>query len=270
MSTCMMNTPDPSGIAGGEVVLGVPEYAATYLLQRTYQLDGGHVRLTLPKGKILSCVAYPLHNGQVDWTQKRDLLEHVGMVLTTESYRRTGLTQYNQKRYFASEPRPVLEVTLPDSSYQLYVSVQCELTHFKYWDKSVDVLNPDAIATFINLTHERYRKRYADKFGTRILSIFTDETAPEWSSRIPAAFEAAYGYRIEGALPALHDEHHPDHLQVAHDLYRLKYRMFCETYEGPVSTWCQTHGIAYSGEKAAAAPVATALRRYSRLRPRTH
>jgi hypothetical protein len=212
-------------------------------------VEGGHIRLVLPKGKILSCVAYLLRNQQVDWTQKRNLLDHVGMVLTTESYRKTGLTQYNQKRYFASEPRPVLEVTLPEQPYQLYVSVQCELTHFKYWDKSVDVLNPEAISTFINLTHERYLKRYADKFGTRVLSIFTDETAPDWSIRIPAAFQAAYGYRLEEALPALQDEGHPDHRQVAHDLYQLKYQMFCEAYERPVSAWCQTHDIAYSGEK---------------------
>ena len=241
--------PYPSGIAGGEVVLGLPEHAATFLDQRSYQVDGGPVRLTLPKGKILSCVAYPLQNEVVDWTQKLDVMNHVGMVLTTESYRRTGLTQYNRKRYFASEPRPVLEVMLPERPYHISVSVQRELTHFKYWDKSVDVLNPDATETFINATHERYHQRYADKFGSRILSIFTDETAPEWSSRIPLAFESAYGYSLEDALPALHDERHPEHLQVSHDLYTLKYQMFCDAYEKPVSTWCQTHNIAYSGEK---------------------
>ncbi len=241
--------PYPSGIAGGEVVLGSPEYAATRLLQRTYQIEGGHVRLVLPKGKVLSCVAFPAQDGQIDWTQPRDLSNQIGMVLTTESYRRTGLTQYNRKRYFASEPRPMLEVTLPEQPYRLYLSIQYELTHFKYWDKSVDVLNPDAMTAFINLTHERYRKRYADKFGTRILSIFTDEIEPDWSSRIPNAFETAYGYRLEDELPALHDESHPDHLRVSHDLYRLTYRMFCESYEAPVSAWCRTHNIAYSGEK---------------------
>ncbi len=252
--------PYPSGIAGGEVVLGNPEYAATYLEQRAYRVDGGHVNLTLPKGKVLSCVACPLQNEQAVWAQQRDLLPNVGMVLTTESYRRTGLTQYNRKRYFASEPRPILEVELPAQPYRIYVSVQCELRRFKYWDKGVDVLNAEAVATFINLTHERYRQRYADKFGTRILSIFTDETEPGWSSRIPVDFEAAYGYRLKDALPALHDESHPDYLRVAHDLYTLKYRMFCEAYEGPVSAWCRAHGIAYSGEKP---PLRLAQLRYA-------
>jgi hypothetical protein len=243
--------PYPSGIAGGEVVLGSPQYSATRLVQQLYCLDGGHIRLMLPEGKMLSCMAYSQKDGSVDWEHGIDVKDHIGMVLTTESYRETGLTRYNQKRYFASEPRPVLEVILPEQPYKLFVSVQSEVTHFKYWDQYVDVLNPEAVASFIELTHERYRKRYVKKFGTRILSIFTDEIAPEWSSRIPEAFQAAYGYRLENALPALQDNSHPDHIQVSHDLYNLKYQMFCESYEAVVSGWCQRNGLAYSGEKPA-------------------
>jgi len=48
--------PYPSGVAGGEVILGSPEYYATRLVHRTYDLDAGAVRIALPKGKILSCM----------------------------------------------------------------------------------------------------------------------------------------------------------------------------------------------------------------------
>ena len=100
--------PYPSGVAGGGVILGQPQYLATRLVQRSWDLPPGPVRLTLPPGKILSCVAYPLRDGRVDWERGIDLLDATGLVLTEESYVETGLTAYNRKRYFASEPAPGL------------------------------------------------------------------------------------------------------------------------------------------------------------------
>jgi hypothetical protein len=241
--------PYPSGIAGGEVVLGCPQYYATQLVQKTYDLGGGQVRLGLPRGKVLCCTAYPLKEGAADWDRGSDLRANVGIVLERESYIEMGLTGYNRKRYFASEPTPVLEATLPEGMHRLFVSVQVEVSHFKYWNHYVDVLNPEAVARFIALTHERYRRRYGEQFGKCIVSIFVDETAPSWSDRIPAAFQAEYGYDLLPALPALQDAAHPDHLQVAHDLYRLTYRLFCQSFEEPISAWCREHGLAYCGEK---------------------
>ncbi len=121
-----------------------------------------------------------------------------------ESYNEMGLTQYNRKRYFASELTPVLEAVLPPGTYRLLVSVQVEVTHHKYWDGYVDALNPEAIARFID-HDERYAERYGGDFGGAIHSIFVDEIAPTWSDRLPAAFEAACGYDLIAALPALQD-----------------------------------------------------------------
>ena len=63
------------------------------------------------------------------------------MVLTEDSYIETGLTAYNQKRYFASNPVPVLETSLPNGNYRIFVSAQQKVDKFKYWDNYVDVLN---------------------------------------------------------------------------------------------------------------------------------
>ncbi|MBN1977520.1 MAG: hypothetical protein JW918_08975 [Anaerolineae bacterium] len=241
--------PYPSGIAGGAVTLGCPQYHATQLVQKSYDLDGGPVRLGLPRGKLLCCTAYPLQGEAVDWDRGIDLRDHIGMVLERESYVEMGLTKYNRKRYFASEPTPVLEATLPRGPHKLFVAAQVEVNHFKYWDHYVDTLNPEAVARFITLTHERYRQRYAERFGQRIVSIFVDETAPWWSERIPAAFQAEHGYDLLAALPALQDSTHPDHVRVAYDLQRLTYRLFCQSFEGQISGWCREHGLAYSGEK---------------------
>jgi len=241
--------PYPSGVAGGQVTLGQPQFHATELIQHTYDVPGGPVRLELPAGKVLSVVAYPLADDRPDWSRGIDLADHVGPLLVVDSYRETGLTRYNQKRYFASRPTPVLEALLPHGPHRIYLSVQAEVRHHKYWDHFADVLNPEAVRQFIELTHERYRRRYGEKFGTSIRSIFVDETRPGWSARLPDAFRAEYGYDLCAALPALQDETHPDHLRVAQDLYRLQYKLFCQSWEEPISSWCRVHGLAYAGEK---------------------
>ncbi|MGC9521197.1 MAG: glycosyl hydrolase [Anaerolineae bacterium] len=246
--------PYPSGVAGGEVLLGKPRYHATRLVQLTHDLAPGPVRLALPQGAVLSCVAYPLQDGEVDWERGIDLRTSVGPVLQTESYNVMGLTQYNRKRYFASEPTPTLEAVLPvgkgaPEAYRLYTSVQVEVTRHKYWGHYVDVLNSEAVQRFISLTHERYRQRYAEEFGETIASIFVDETAPGWSDGLPELFEEAYGYDLIAHLPALQDPDHPDHGRVAQDFGRLRYQRFCETFEQPIASWCRKHGLAYSGEK---------------------
>ena len=211
---------------------------------------GGPVRLELPAGKVLSVVAYPAHGWAARLEpRRRDLADHVGPLLVVDSYRETGLTRYNQKRYFASRPTPVLEATLPEGPHRIFVSVQAEVTHHKYWGHFADVLNPEAVTEFIRLTHERYRRRYGEKFGTTIRSIFVDETQPGWSARLPDAFRAEYGYDLIERLPALQDEIHPEHLRVAYDLHRLRYKLFCQAWEEPISAWCRAHGLAYSGEK---------------------
>lgn len=241
--------PYPSGIAGGKVTLGNPHFHATRLIQKTFDSPGGHMRLELPRGKVLNCTAHPVEGDQIRWNEGLDLLSHVGVVLTAESYSEVGLTQYNRKRYFASRPTPVLDVTLPEKPVRVYVSVQAVVERHKYWWHFVDVLNPDAVRTFLDLTHERYHARLGSKFGTSIYSIFVDETQPFWSERIPAAFAAECGYDLLTLLPALQDETHPQHLQVKADLTYLTHDLFCQTFETAISRWCTEHSIRYSGEK---------------------
>lgn len=250
--------PYPSGVAGGLVTLGRPEFHATELIQRAYDVPGGPVRIELPGGRVLTAVAYPLLDAAVpgrdgdlrpDWSAGIDLAAHIGPLLLVDSYRETGLTRYNQKRYFASRPTPVLETTLPERPHRIFVSVQAEVTHHKYWGHFADVLNPAAVAEFIRLTHERYRRRYGEKFGKAIRWIFVDEVQPGWSARLPDLFRAEYGYDLLPLLPALQDATHPDHLRVAHDLRRLQYKLFCAAWEEPIAGWCRAAGLAYAGEK---------------------
>jgi len=241
--------PYPSGVAGGEVTLGNPQYHATRLVQQNFDAPGGKLRKALPRGRILSCMAYPVNQGDVDWSKEVDLLDCVGMVLTDESYNQTGLTQYNRKRYFASNPTPVLETDRLQTPHRVFVSAQALVERHKYWGNFVDVLNPEAVRHFIRLTHQRYHKRFGDRFGKSVHSIFVDETQPGWSAGLPEAFKAEYGYDLFPLLPALQDRSHPEHLKVAFDFNRLRYKLFCQSFEEQVSGWCAKHNLRYSGEK---------------------
>lgn len=241
--------PYPSGVAGGQVVLGKAQYQATRLVQRTYDVAGGSLRLQLPRGDVLSCVAYPLRDGRVDWDEAIDLKEDIGTVLSDFSYFESGLTVYNRKRFFASNPVPVVEAELPKGHYRIFVSVQAVVDNHKYWGHFTDVLNPEAIADFIRLTHERYYSRFGDLFGKRIHSIFVDETAPGWSDCLPQVYRHEYGADLCSLLPALQDADHPEHLAVLRRLRALQYRLFCQSFEEPVADWCRRHNIRYSGEK---------------------
>lgn len=241
--------PYPSGVAGGEVVLGSPEFHATELRQRSYDVPGGALRLALPRGKVLAVRAYPLRDGNVDWQARRDLRGAVGMSLVAPSYMETGLTRYNQKRYFASRPTPVLETVLPEGEWRIFASVQAEVENHKYWYHFVDPLNPEAIQAFLALTHERYAARYSAEFGKTIGSIFTDETHPTWSALLPREFQKTYGYDLLEHLEAFQDRTYPNALQVAADRYALLYRMFVDAYDRPIAEWCRAHNIAYCGEK---------------------
>ena len=99
MIVCLYDEyPYPSGIAGGEVVLGNPKFHATRLAHQSQVVDGGYIRMTLPAGKVLSVKAFPMDGDRVDYAGAIDLRNHVGVVLTEDSYVETGLTAYNRKR----------------------------------------------------------------------------------------------------------------------------------------------------------------------------
>jgi hypothetical protein len=242
--------PYPSGAAGGEVLLGNPQFCATELVQRAFDVSGGEISLPLPAGKILGCVACPVAtDGIVDWSRQIDLMSSVGIVQVESVYQQTGLTAYNRKRFFTGAPTPVLEATLPAGEHRVFVSAQVLVEHHKYYGHFVDPLNPAAMAAFIRLTHDRWHARLGKHFGKTIRAIFTDETAPNWTDRLPDEFEKRCGYALPPMLPALQDVSNPRHGAVRADLHRVRYELFVESYDQPISRWCRKHGIQYWGEK---------------------
>ncbi len=241
--------PYPSGSAGGFVTLGRPEFRGTHLVQKNYSLSGGSVSLPLPEGHILNATLVPMEGERELWDNRRDVTSHIGMVLADHTFHAGGLTSYNQKRYFASRPVPTLIMELEKGEYSLCVSVQTEQDRFKYWGTLPDVLNPEAMEYFLTKTHKAYGDYFGEELSSLFFSSFTDEIEPDWSARLPEEYKKAYGEELTDKLPALISDSFPGADGIRQNLYRLKYKLFEESFEIPVSRWCEENGIRYCGEK---------------------
>ena len=128
----------------------------------------------------------------------------------------------------------------------------------------MDYLNPEAVAGYIEITHEAYYRRFKKYFenGT-ITSSFYDEP-----SFYPAGGLTAYG--VDGArmwtdgfndffktmypgedpvllYPALWYDIGPDTAEARDKLFGVRSEMFAKNYIGQINEWCVSHGIKLMG-----------------------
>lgn len=117
--------------------------------------------------------------------------------------------------------------------------------------RSADILNPEAVELFVNLTHEAYYREFRADFGRTILGFFTDEPSilgrntrdlQPWTKGFDRVFTEAGG-RLNGLIGLFTGEENPDT-----DLYRrLIQQREGAVYYQRLSQWCESHGIALMG-----------------------
>lgn len=124
--------------------------------------------------------------------------------------------------------------------------------------RSADLLNPEAVRLFIELTHEKYARRLGDYFGTTIIAMFTDE--PDllgrrhrkgmlpWTNLFLADFIAA-GNREED-LAALWFDAGQETAGIRQRYRKAVGKRMERVYYKPLSEWCEAHGIALTGHPA--------------------
>ena len=116
---------------------------------------------------------------------------------------------------------------------------------------SADILNPEAVARFISLTHEAYWREFGAYFGTVIRGFFTDEPdilgrnvsgMMPWTRGFAKIFTDAGG-DLHGLFALFTGAENED--------TRLYHRLILaregEVYYGSLSRWCAAHGIALMG-----------------------
>jgi len=140
----------------------------------------------------------------------------------------------------------------------------------------LDTMNPEAVAKFIRVTHERYFSEIGDKFGNSVPGIFTDEphylpalfsdntktlrfnhgrqaqpykaSSLPWTDRIPELFRKKYGYDIIEHLPELFFETAGEELSRARlNFFDLVTELFVTSFSKQISEWCGKHNLLLTG-----------------------
>ncbi len=117
-----------------------------------------------------------------------------------------------------------------------------------------DLLNPDAVEKYINITHEKYKEEFAEDFGEYMPGIFTDEpnyvnegenTRP-WTLGFADYFKELHDYDILNKLPLLYYET-GDYHKVRYDFFYTITKRFIEAFSKPVYEFCEDNNLELTG-----------------------
>lgn len=124
---------------------------------------------------------------------------------------------------------------------------------------AADLLNPQAVQAFIDLTHEAYYRKLSRYFGTTVLAMFTDEPdllgrghaagLKPWTRGFMSEFLAGGGR--EQDLPLLWFDAGDAPTAHVRGAYETAIRSrLSRTYYKPLADWCEEHGIGLTGHPA--------------------
>ncbi len=130
-----------------------------------------------------------------------------------------------------------------------------------------DILNPDAVTSFIELVYDRYEKEFGKYFGTTVLGIFTDEPSPlgrgvargvvPGNSSLLTQINNILGYDFKPFLADLWYIDHPEYKKHRSDYDRAINICLEENYYKRLGDWCSRHGIALMGHPAGSMDIGT-------------
>ena len=116
---------------------------------------------------------------------------------------------------------------------------------------SADILNPETVDTFIQMTHDQYYEHLKEYFGNTVIAFFTDE--PSALGRNAGGYrEWVNGMEEElitesGSLEELSGlfEHKENKTTILY--HKLIKKYLREIFYARLSNWCEAHGIALMG-----------------------
>ncbi len=123
----------------------------------------------------------------------------------------------------------------------------------------LDTMNPDAVAEFIRVTHEAYKKEFGNYFGKVIPGIFTDEptysrsnfqaeSSMPWTDRLPEAYEAKTGKSLIDEIPLLFYRLNGEPFaKVRVDFFDTAADLFHHSFMKQIGDWCEANNLAFTG-----------------------
>lgn len=135
----------------------------------------------------------------------------------------------------------------------------CRLMENSTWYNNatyLDTMNKDAVARFIEVTHEQYAKHYQEKFSKSVPAMFTDEPCYihgevngclPWTDSICDEFQKRYNYNLLDKIPELFFATNYEVSLVRHDFYELTASLFAENFCGQIANWGYLHNLPLCG-----------------------
>ena len=149
-----------------------------------------------------------------------------------------------------------LDQNITEQECDIYI---CEDPHVS----SVDMLNPQAIANYVKLIHQRYYDAMPQFFGNTLKGFFYDEpkasTNMPWTQDFAERFERIKGYDITPYLPSIFlvysqdggdftDKLRPQEIKKAEADYRDVWStLLAQTFYGTIQSWCSQHNVIATG-----------------------
>ena len=111
----------------------------------------------------------------------------------------------------------------------------------------VDLLNPAAVRTFIDLVYEQFARRFPEHLGTTIRFFVSDHegaygAALPYTPALWKEFRARRGYDLAPLLPLVSIES-PRAAQVRADYLETVSELYAESFVGQITKWCSHHGV---------------------------
>ena len=130
----------------------------------------------------------------------------------------------------------------------------------------LDTISREAVAKFIEDTHEKYREKCGDRLGRSIKGIFTDEprrfdsihfdfsnererfASTCWTEELEEKFVARYGYSFHEHIPELFYWYLGKKVApIKLHYYNLTCDLFCENYAKQIQDWCHENHMIFTG-----------------------
>jgi len=240
----------PSGKAGRLTLEGHPEFETIGVLCARTEGKGTLLH-HLPQGErylpepLYICAA-PVEKGLYDFSKKVDL---------------TPLWKKESKTIEWSAPDNKEWGVLSFHIKRMYEGTHI-VTNISDSNPYINIIDKDAVARFISLTHEAYKQRIPLELKNYVHAFFTDEPslmtsylhddktllpAIPWSRAFRKEFLDKYNYDIVPMLPYLFEDGGNETVYKRLDFWSLVSKLVEENYYGQIQNWCNANGPASSG-----------------------
>ena len=239
----------PSPQAGGLVVAADPKFELRVLAQLSQRGNGPQpVRINLPPGaeKFVRATLYPVTDGHLDYDAGIDLPVQENSIQTTGLPGQWALHAFMQQ--INNDEGSPARGTMAD---------------FKTTGHYPNLLDPGAMAKFVELTHAEYARRLGPLAG-QIDLFYTNEPhlgttwhrggqRPggagylPWVDGLPERFEKEHGYDLMPRLPALYSGDFDEDKLVRRHFYQTVGNMFAENFSARIGDWCAANRVLSGG-----------------------